>query len=768
MAGRLVGSDGPADEEQGRDTGERAPAHRELRKARPPRPKVAARANSCAVQGGGIVGKGWRRFRPFEAGVVVAGLAAFAIVGPLRDAFATLPGVMLACVLVLFLVPGALVTRLFLRDHFSGVALLPTAFVLSTGGFALLGVPLLVLQSTLEAYLWISGGVVAVSLLAAALVAVRGEGQIEGEMVASVTDRGGLLWIPFLALVGALTYITRITAPSSYGDIWIYLSWVREYLGGGGLAFEEPFFGGEVGISRARINGWLLEQAGASRVSGVDPVELVFSYLNPTLAAVALFASYALARVLFESEKAALFCGCLYSLFLLVHVSQSRLTLGGEFIQRLPEDKLVAKFLFMPLALAFAVAFLKGGRWRYFWCFAFSCCAVMTIHPIGLAIVGISMAGFGILHLASNPRSRAAWTRISAMGLAGVAAVGVPAVSVVAIAGEPLTAVLTDSDINSGDPDVLRNMIFVSPERNRIFELADGSYMMHPSLLLDPIMVVAFLFGVPFLLWRVKDSLAAQLLLGAMLLTTFVVYVPAIATFLGDHVVLPGQIWRLAWPIPLAALLTLGWLLWTVTAGAVAWLEGLGPMRLLAPALPLLVVALLAVAALPYTRDGLESVLRHKESSRAAGFYPVDPIYPWFRDEISSPRVVLASDLLSARIPAYSSEANVVSRRGGLVLKVLPKLEGRVQGQIEVPQGSIDVQEFFRGTDLATGVEILRRHGVDYVMVRQDSDLDRALGDLPGFEPIEEPSYRQDLYRVDLERVSRLVTAPVGPRIPSQ
>jgi hypothetical protein len=568
-------------------------------------------------------------------------------------------------------------------------------------------------------------------------------------------DRGGVVWLPFLTLAGGLTYITRITAPSYFGDIWIYLSWVREYLGGGRLAFEEPFFGGEVGISRARINGWLLEQAAVSRVSGVDPVELLFSYLNPTLVVVSLLAFYALARVLFESERAALFCGCLYSLFLLVHVSQSRLTLGGEFIQRLPEDKMAAKFLFMPLALAFAVVFLKGGGWRYFWCFAFSCWAVMAIHPVGLAIIGISMAGFGILHLASNPQSREAWKRISAMGLAGLAAVGVPAIFVLAILGEPLTAVLTDSDINSGDPDVLRNMVFVSTGRNRIFELADGSYMMHPSLLLDPIMVVAFLLGIPFLLWRVKGNLAAQLLLGMMYLTTVVVYVPTVTTFLGDHVVLPGQIWRLAWPIPLAALLALSWLTWEATGYLSSWLGRLGAARSLAPVLPLLVILVLAIGAVPLTRDGLTSLFKHKEDAREAGFYPVDPIYPWFTDEIDSPRVVLASDLLSARIPAYSAEANVVSRRGSLVLKVLPDLEQRAPGQIKVPQGSLDVQKFFHGTDLRTGIEILRRHEVDYVMVEADSKLDAGLNNLSGFEPVREPSPRYDLYAVKLESLGR-------------
>jgi hypothetical protein len=57
-------------------------------------------------------------------------------------------------------------------------------------------------------------------------------------------------------------------------------------------------------------------------------------------------------------------------------------------------------------------------------------------------------------------------------------------------------------------------MLFVSPERNRIFEFADGSYMRHPSLVLNSVILTAFVHGIPFLLWRVRESLAAQLLLG--------------------------------------------------------------------------------------------------------------------------------------------------------------------------------------------------------------------------------------------------------------
>ena len=702
------------------------------------------------------MGKGRRRFLWFEAGVALSGMAAFAAVGPLRGAFATLPEVLLAAASVLFLAPGALFARWFLREHYSGAALLPVACVISAGLFALLGVPNLLAQSTLETYLWTAGAAVAASLLAAALaVSLAMLGRLRSTDRVTIPDRGGALWVPFLALVAVLAWISRINAPSFQGDLWIYLSWVREFLGGGRLAAEEPFFGGGVGLSRVRINGWLLEQAAFSRVSGVDPVDLVFSYLNPALVVVALLGFYALARTLLRSEKAALFCGCLYALFFLVHLSASRVSFGGEFVQRLAEDKMAAKFLFLPLALCFATTFLRSGRRVYFWCFAFVCCAVMAVHPVGLAIIGISTAGFGILHLASDPRSREAWTRLSALGLAGLAAVGVPAVFVVAVAGEPLTAVLADSDINSGDPDVLRNMVFVSPERERIFEFADGSYIMHPSLILDPVIAAAFLLGIPFLLWRVRSSLAAQLFLGALLLATLLVYVPPISTFLGDNVVLPGQIWRLAWPIPLAALLTLGWLAWEATARAATRLEDLRPVHPLA--LPLLVVAVLTVAAVPRAASGIELVQRYNEEARSAGLWPADPIYHWFRATMESPTVVLAPDIQSARLPAYSSETNVVSRRGGLILRVLPALEQRTPGRIEVPQGALDVREFFNGTDLETAGGILRRNEVDYVMVRSSSPLDKTLNGLSGFEPVREPSESHDVYDVDLQELGQLV-----------
>lgn len=220
---------------------------------------------------GGIVGKGRFAVRWFETAVVLASILAFVVLFPLREAFATAPGAMLLATLVLFSAPGALVVRWYFGEYFSGVALVPAAFVTGVGLFALASVPLLVAESTLFAYLWVCGAIVCAFLVVAVVMAFRPHREVGEEAGFVIPEDGGIMWAPFAGLVAVMAYIARSTAPSIFGDIWIYLSWVREYLEGNRLASVEPFFSGDVGLSRAKINGWLLQQAAVSKVSEVDP-----------------------------------------------------------------------------------------------------------------------------------------------------------------------------------------------------------------------------------------------------------------------------------------------------------------------------------------------------------------------------------------------------------------------------------------------------------------------------------------------------------------
>ncbi|MDQ5830112.1 MAG: hypothetical protein M3324_09715, partial [Actinomycetota bacterium] len=404
---------------------------------------------------------------------------------------------------------------------------------------------------------------------------------------------------------------------------------------------------------------------------------------------------------------------------------------------------------FLPVALALSVAFLESRKPRYLAFFALVCCAVMAIHPVGIAIIGLSIAGFGLLHLALNPRRPEAWAMMAALSVPLLAVVLFPAAIIFVATGESLTAFLSDADINSHDPDVLANMVFVKPGRERIFEFGDGSYIMHPSLVLDPVVLCALLLGLPFLIRRLRRHLPAQLLVGTLVLISIVCYVPPIATFLGDNVVVPGQLWRLAWPIPLAALLTVGWMAWEATRRAQAGLHAMGIGRRVTLFLPVVLVGAMVAVAAPAVVAGAGDIYRTGDvRSRCA---PAEPVFGWMRDNIREPSVVLAPDAENTCIPAYSASANVVSLRGGLILDVLPALERRAPRQIDVPQRVLDVRTFFH--DSTPQAEILRRYEVDYVLLYANPSLSRQLENLPGITAIETPGENYSLHAVESRRL---------------
>lgn len=682
-----------------------------------------------------------RLLRAPETYIVLLSAAALLSIGPLRSVFAALPLVPFLGTLFLFMVPGVVLVRWFIGEHFSGVVVVPVSFTLSVGIFALLGVPFLMLHQSLESYLWVSGAIVAASLVASAFTVFRRKASAGN----GVQIRLSLiwLWIPFVLLSAALASVSRTRVPRPYDDIWVYLAWVRGFLNADKLALREPYFGNQIGMSRAQINGWLVEQAALSKISGIDSVDLVLRFLSPTLVVMSLLAFYALVRILLRSETAALLAGSLYGLGFLVQLAPR-----GYLVGRIAEDKFISWFLFLPVGLILAFLFLESRKLRYLMVFAFFCWAVVAIHPVGLALIGLSTAGFGLLHLAVNWRKREAWMRIVSLGAALLSVLLAPLLYLLAT-GDSLVAVLKSADINAGDPDVLAHMVFVKEDyENRLLELGDNYYMVHPARLLRSSILVAFLVGLPFLLWRLKRNLAAQLLVGMLLVPAAVCFVPPVATFFGNHIVLPGQMWRLAWPIPLAAFLLIGWMVSEMVRYTQIGLNSSRRSRRVGQFLPLMLVCALVVAAAPESVDEARAVYRAVGGTQSSG--PCfDPIFRWTQNNIERTSVVLAPDWVNTCIPAYSAEANVVSLRGGRLLGDLPALKRLAPGQIDVPQGALDVRSFFSRSTPEKKVRILQRHEVDYVMVRADSPLNRTLTSQPGFTAIDAPGARYTLYMVD-------------------
>ncbi len=252
---------------------------------------------------------------------------------------------------------------------------------------------------------------------------------------------------------------------------------------------------------------------------------------------------------------------------------------------------------------------------------------------------------------------------------------------------------------------------------------------------------------------------------GASAVVTVAVYVPPIATFIGDHLIVPGLLWRLAWPIPLLALITTGWMLWEALGYAEARLRGLGIGRSVTRVLPLALVVLLTAAAAPPSVEKAVGLYRKFDVARTTDYDP-DPIYPWIRDNMKDRGVLLARDSANNIVPAYTTSLNVVSQRGEGMISDREDLEKLAGSPIDIPQRYLDVHDFFFGPTLdGEAYDILHRYRADYLMVYAGSPLDERLKTLPGFSPVDDaPREKYSLYNVDLEKLGRPARGSARPR----
>jgi tetratricopeptide (TPR) repeat protein len=557
-----------------------------------------------------------------------------------------------------------------------------------------------------------------------------------GPSAEGAEDRGSfsLLWIPFAGLSGVLAYASTVTVEEPNGDSWIYLAYVREYIGADQLGLSNPLFGASAGDSylsfRTMINGWLLEQAALSRVSGITPVDLVLDYLAPVLTILSLLAIYALAHVLFNREVALLagsFTALLFLVDLQAIVQTALMSPANEVATRVTEDKYVTRFLFLPIALGLAFLYLKERKIRYLLVFAFVCWSVAIVHPIGLIFVGVCTAGFGVFHLIANPRSREAWKNVLSLGVA-ILSIGLPPVLYLLFTGSPLLFRLGEGSTNSQ----AEALISTWEASKRLMVLGEDSYIMHPALLLNPLVLLAYVLGVPFLAFHLKKSLAARLLLGVLVFTAIVIYVPLISTPLAK-IVGPWVLIRFSWPISLAAPIVLTWMIWELlTYLRTRFAESRSrALEYAGPLLPLLVVVILVAVASPMAWASVRSVNEIDELPQDASACE-DPTFHWMQREITEPATILAPYEENSCIPAHSA-ANVLSLRG-----------------ISPSNFEEEIRMFFVSSTIGEqDIQNLLDQEVDYALVPAGSMLNAQLRHLPGFTPLDNPGQRYRMYAID-------------------
>ncbi|MGB3681008.1 MAG: tetratricopeptide repeat protein [Rubrobacteraceae bacterium] len=672
------------------------------------------------------------------------GVVSLILLGPLRDlTLSTGPAVATAAAFTLFVLPGSALLGLLSGKTGSILdrpAEVPIVFALSTGIFGFLAFPPLLLRWRLETYLLACAVVVALSLVGLFLLALRKTGS---SVRYEVDGLGKWLWLPMAASTAVLALLSRKIFHPPGSDTWAYLMYVQKFLGLdriNGFARE--------GFSRTTLSSWLLEQASLSGISGIDPVPLVLQYLSPALVVVSVLAFYALALVLFENKTIALFSACLATLFFLVQLEASYQSLGNYFVGRIAEDKFVTRFIFLPVALSLAIQYLRGRSLRALVLFALVCWSATSVHPIGLVLIAISMTGFGLVHLTANIRSRRAWTSFVALG-AATASIGVPPLIYLLVTGSSFPSVMT-----SKVPAVEDALLSRSLAIDRLIDLGDGKYIMDPSFLLDPVIFISYVLGVPFLVWKAKRSLAAQLLLGMLLFSAALVYIPPLAAAAGA-VVGPWTLWRLAWPIPLASVLAVGWMSWGLLRYLGGYAEKFRFGSSIVPLLPLLVVIVLIAASGPTIWAGARSIDRSGEISQSQTSC-TSPTFSWMQGELTEPdSVILAPDKETSCFSAYMPEGVPVGYRS-VSYQDTPSDTGQDPSQAsEVPQIVSDKQEFFDAVSVDSEmVASLRRYAVDYVLISANSPLNTQLQHLGGFTAMNNPGSRYRVYEVNRSKLA--------------
>ncbi|MDP9440560.1 MAG: hypothetical protein M3P49_17770, partial [Actinomycetota bacterium] len=253
---------------------------------------------------------------------------------------------------------------------------------------------------------------------------------------------------------------------------------------------------------------------------------------------------------------------------------------------------------------------------------------------------------------------------------------------------------------------------------------------------------------VPLLAWSLKGSLAARFLFGVLAFSLLLLYVPPVATLVGTYVG-PGQLWRLSWPFSLAVLLTIGWIGWRLAGYATDRLRIPGGGQRLASLLTLLIAVTLVVGAAPSAVAAVKEGYRDGRAGQSQKSC-MDPVFRYMRDAIDAPGVVLAREGQGSCVSSWLAPTEIVSIRGQALLKNRATLEKNLSAEVEVPQRALDVQRFFASRRLdEEKLRILRRYGVDYVLLSANDPLNEQLARRPAFTRLDVPRRKYRLYEVD-------------------
>lgn len=553
------------------------------------------------------------------------------------------------------------------------------------------------------------------------------------------------------------------------GDTYAVNSFSADALAGLPLNEEEPIFGSGLGPGvRMVFNQSLTLNYLWSYFSVVEPNDLLATGSKAMLALWAIMAMYTLGKSAGNNSRR---FGLLTAGIQLLIYASAPFIRGDNvsifFFERINADKFMVPVTMLPVIVAFAIQYLRDGRWSAWLAAAVATFAVSTIHPLIAAMLALALGSFALLHLLLNLRQRTAWIRSTALGGLIVIVMLLPIVQLVLSRGEsplassypstfegwdvgvkqvpalpflhvpsldyygPLPEMqdLTAEDAYASNNPFLIWRFALNMDRRRLILFDLDSYISDPSLIMEPPYFLALLL-LPMFLFRLRRDIAAQYVVSSSLGVVFVMFNPLVTPLIGSFV-MPWILWRFVWILPYALIFAMAAQM--IMGAAIKIIGRLqdalhigdserSSQRLTAYG-PLIILILATLVLSP----GIGRNIRNLNGRLAFAYaYPTpDRIFSRLNADLAQngSSMVLADQDMSVTLPAFVAHAHVLAHRTPTTSEVFP-----ADRQDEALQRLLDQHDFFASPYLTQrSIETLVNYDVGYIIADSGSGLDAQL-----------------------------------------
>jgi tetratricopeptide (TPR) repeat protein len=515
-----------------------------------------------------------------------------------------------------------------------------------------------------------------------------------------------------IVLAGVLAFLA-LTWPVAGDDI-AGLPLFADVLIQNKITGTEPFHGSGVPVTpRNELIVLTYLEILTNKVSGVTHVDFLV-HSRPFLVILALLSLAVLLEQLSGDRRQTLFLLCIWTIFLLATTQKDGT--GSDLVTRVFQDKFLGWFVIVPIVLVFLVQFLERGEKSKLVGFSVVTFGASMVHPITLLQSMVLSGGFGILHLAFE-RNRKTFKLLIVAAIVFLVFLTVPIIQYLRYTGY-MPVVLA----GFGDA-VEYGRMSAAIGRYRLWLLDGGKFILHPDVIMQPVILAAYLLLPVIVLYRRKEQIV-QFTAGSLFLIPVLLYVPLFAALAG-LVVTPYLIWRLAWPLPLFSVLAIGLGLLLLANKLESLLRKVLPDKSITGILYPGIIVFSLIFSIPTISRGVKD---YSERLSEVYFSPCGKavnVLSVLNDYSADSSVsVLASSSLNYCIPGYAGNAHVVEFRG---LGTVNRLgEKNIQESIQ----RVEDINYFNHARLVDDILLnaMYRHNIDFVLIERDKfELDLQL-----------------------------------------